>query len=187
MKNRKKERTEEMETLKYCKVRRVKSPARAHSTDAGIDFFVPEDLTLEVMSEKFKTTGCEVETEINDAGEITKFVLKPNESVLIPSGIKMKVPAGYMLQYHNKSGIASKRGLLVGANTVDIGYEGECHINLHNVSKFAQVISAGDKIVQGIMIPVGFHIPEEVKDEHELYGDEASARGEGGFGSSGTK
>ena len=33
------------DTLKYCKIREVKSPARAHSTDAGIDFFVPENLT----------------------------------------------------------------------------------------------------------------------------------------------
>lgn len=176
-----------METLKYCKVREVKSPARAHATDAGIDFFVPEDLTMEVMSEKFKTTGCEVETDVDENGKIKSFTLKPNESILIPSGIKMKVPDGYMLQYNNKSGIASKRGLLVGASVVDIGYEGECHINLHNVSKYNQMISAGDKIVQGILVNVGFHIPEEVKDEHELYGDSTSERGEGGFGSSGVK
>ena len=176
-----------METLKYCKVRDVKSPCRAHEFDAGLDFFVPNDLTLDVMREKFKTVGHEVETEVDDNGFIKCFKLKPNESVLIPSGIKVKVPDGYMLQYHNKSGIASKRCLLIGANTVDIGYEGECHINLHNVSNFTQIISAGDKIVQGIMIKIGFHQPEEVKDEQELYSDNSSARGEGGFGSTGTK
>lgn len=176
-----------METLKYCKVRDVKSPCRAHEFDAGIDFFVPNDLTLDEMREKFKITGCDIETEIDDNGHIKCFKLKSNESVLIPSGIKVKVPNGYMLQYHNKSGIASKRGLLVGANTVDIGYEGICHINLHNVSKFTQIVSAGDKIVQGIMVKIGFHQPKEVKDEHELYGDETSARSSGGFGSTGTK
>lgn len=176
-----------METLKYCKVREVKSPCRAHEFDAGIDFFVPSNLSLEVMKDKFKITGCEVETEVDDNGFVKCFMLKPNESVLIPSGIKVKIPDGYMLQYHNKSGIASKRGLLIGANTVDIGYSGECHLNLHNVSNFTQIISAGDKIAQGIMVKIGFHQPEEVKDEHELYGDETSARGEGGFGSSGTR
>lgn len=176
-----------METLKYCKVRKVKSPARAHMTDAGIDFFVPEDLTLEVMSEKFKITGCELKTEVDELGKIKSFKLKPNESVLIPSGIKVKVPAGYMLQYNNKSGVASKRGLLVGASVVDIGYMGECHINLHNVSKYNQYILAGDKIVQGILVPIGFLMPEEVEDEHALYGEETSARGTGGFGSSGVK
>lgn len=176
-----------METLRYCKTREVKSPVRAHSNDAGIDFFVPTDLTPEVMQEKFKTTGCEVETELNDDGTVKCFKLKPNESVLIPSGIKVQVPSGYMLQYHNKSGIASKRGLIVGANTVDIGYTGECHLDLHNVSSKVQTISAGDKIAQGIMVKIGFHVPEEAKDENDLYGDEQSERGSGGFGSSGTK
>ena len=89
--------------------------------------------------------------------------------------------------FRPKSGVASKKHLLVGANTVDIGYSGECHVNLHNVSDREQIINAGDKIVQGIMIKIGFHVPEEMKDENELYGDEKSARGEGGFGSSGTK
>ena len=177
-----------METLKYCKVRKVKTPTRAHATDAGIDFFVPEDLTAEVMAKKCETTGCDVEMELAEDGKTVKCcILKPNESILIPSGIKMKVPEGYMLQYNNKSGVASKRGLLVGASVVDVGYEGECHINLHNVSKFRQIITAGDKIVQGILVPVGFHNPEEVKDEHELYGGSMSERGEGGFGSSGVK
>lgn len=108
--------TKAMETLKYCKVRKVKTPTRAHATDAGIDFFVPEDLTAEVMAKKCETTGCDVEMELADDGKTVKcFILKPNESILIPSGIKMKVPEGYMLQYNNKSGVASKRGLLVGA------------------------------------------------------------------------
>ena len=83
-------------TLKYCKVREVKSPCRAHATDAGIDFFVPTDLTEADMAPKFETTGDKVEVETKD-GKIAAFILKPNESVLIPSGIKMEVPEGYML------------------------------------------------------------------------------------------
>ena len=175
------------ETLKYTKVREVKSPVRAHEFDGAIDFFVPTNVTMDLMKEKFNITGCEVETELNEDGTVKRFILKPNESVLIPSGIKVKVPDGYMLQYHNKSGIASKRGLIVGANTVDIGYEGECHLDLHNVSKYNQIISAGDKIVQGILIKIGFHVPEEVNDENILYADGRSDRGSNGFGSSGTK
>ena len=176
-----------METLKYCKVREVKSPCRAHESDAGIDFFVPLNLTMDVMKPKFETSGSYPLTTFNEDGTIKDFTLKPGQSVLIPSGIKVKVPDGYMLQYHNKSGIASKRGLIVGANTVDIGYEGECHINLYNVSDHDSLISAGDKICQGIMVKIGFHQPVEMKNENELYGGETSARGEGGFGSSGTK
>ena len=176
-----------METLKYCKVREVKSPCRAHEFDAGIDFFVPSNLSMDDMKSKFETSGSYPLTTFNDDGTIKDFTLKPGQSILIPSGIKVKVPDGYMLQYHNKSGIASKRGLVVGASTVDIGYEGECHINLYNVSDHDAVISAGDKICQGIMIKIGFHQPVEMKDEDELYNGEKSARGEGGFGSSGTK
>lgn len=45
-------------TLKICKVRNVKTPCRAHATDAGIDFFVPEDIDMVTMTEKCKVTGC---------------------------------------------------------------------------------------------------------------------------------
>lgn len=83
--------------------------------------------------------------------------------------------------------MASKRGLVVGASVVDVGYEGECHIDLHNVSRKIQTIYAGDKIVQGILVPVNFALPEEVPTAEELYAGSTSDRGEGGFGSSGTK
>lgn len=171
----------------YCKTRKVKSPTRAHEFDAGIDFFVPEDLTMDDMKPKFETSGCFPLATFNEDGTIKNFTLKPAQSVLIPSGIKMKVPAGYMLQFNNKSGIATKRGLVVGASVVDIGYEGECHINLYNVSDHESMISAGDKICQGILVKVGFQIPVEAKNEDELYGSERSERGAGGFGSSGVK
>ena len=115
------------------------------------------------------------------------MTLDPHQSVLIPSGIKVKVPDGYMLQFNNKSGIASKKGLIVGASVVDVGYEGECHLDLHNVSGRSQTISAGDKIAQGILVPVSFAMPEEISTVEELYAGSTSERGEGGFGSSGTK
>ena len=176
-----------METLKYTKVREVKSPVRAHSMDAGIDFFVPTNLTQNDMASKYATSNCIPDAEVDENGYIKSWELKPGESILIPSGIKVKVPDGYMLQYHNKSGIASKRGLMIGANTVDIGYQGECHLNIYNVSNHNAIISAGDKIAQGIMIKIGFHIPEEVENEHALYGDIVSERSINGFGSTGSR
>lgn len=176
-----------METLKYCKVRDVKSPVRAHSTDAGIDFFIPSDLTPEVFKNTCGVISCYPNYTVDDNQHISTITLLPGQSVLIPSGIKVKVPDGYMLMYDNKSGIASKKKLLIGAKVIDIGYEGECHINLHNVSTTNQTILAGDKICQGILVQIGFHVPEEVASEDELFGSERSARGAGGFGSSGTK
>lgn len=103
-----------METLKYTKVRKVKSIARAHAEDAGIDFYIPEDLTMEQMKEKLATTGSDV--VINMDGDFIKsFELAAGHSILIPSGIHVKIPHGYALIYMNKSGIASKRHLHVGA------------------------------------------------------------------------
>ena len=79
--------------MKIQKIRDVKTPGRGTSQSAGIDFYVPEDFTTSV--------------------------LQPGESVLIPSGIKVQVPTGYMLTAFNKSGVATKQGLSIGACVVD--------------------------------------------------------------------
>lgn len=174
-----------MDTLKFVKERNVTSPTRAHEKDAGCDWYVPMDLTVEEMLEKEKITQSKIGYIIDPE---TKFIrqlrLNPGQSVLIPTGIRVNVPDGYAMVYENKSGIASKRSLLVGSSVVDIGYQGICHINLHNVSDQMQEINAGDKIVQSILYKIGFHTPTEVSSLDELY-SEKSARGEGGFGSTG--
>jgi dUTP pyrophosphatase len=146
--------------VKISKIRDVKTPTRANSTDAGIDFFIPNDY--------------EGKTE-----------LFPGESCFIPSGIKVNVPKGYALIAFNKSGVATKKGLHVGACVVDCGYQGELHINLTNVSAEDQKIDAGDKIVQFVLLPLGDPVVELV-EENNLY-ESKSSRGEGGFGSSGIK
>jgi len=145
--------------MKIAKIRDVKTPTRANSTDAGIDFFIPTDYK---------------------GGR-----LFPGQSCLIPSGIKVDVPEGYALIAFNKSGVATKKGLHVGACVVDCGYQGELHLNLTNVSAEDQSIYPGDKIVQFVLLPLGDSTVELV-EENNLY-ESVSDRGEGGFGSSGTK
>tara|TARA_R100001377_G_scaffold32169_1_gene17567 strand:+ start:437 stop:877 length:441 start_codon:yes stop_codon:yes gene_type:complete len=146
--------------MKITKIKDVKTPTRANSTDAGVDFFIPNDYN-------------------------GKTELFPGESCFIPSGIKVNVPEGYALIAFNKSGVATKKGLHVGACVVDCGYQGELHINLTNVSAEEQTIAAGDKIVQFVLLPLGDPSIELV-EENNLY-EAVSTRGEGGFGSSGTK
>jgi len=146
--------------MKITKIKDVKTPTRANSTDAGVDFFIPNDYN-------------------------GKTELFPGESCFIPSGIKVNVPEGYALIAFNKSGVATKKGLHVGACVVDCGYQGELHINLTNVSAEDQTIAAGDKIVQFVLLPLGDPSIELV-EENNLY-EAVSTRGEGGFGSSGTK
>lgn len=145
--------------LKYTKVKDVKSPVRGHETDAGIDFFVP-----------------------NDFEEVT---LKPGEDVLINSGIKVIVPRGYALIFKEKSGVATKKKLTIGAAVVDSDYRGVVHFHLFNNGLVDQTISAGDKIIQGLLVPIALDNLELISnDDYALYETE---RAEGGFGSTGDR
>lgn len=149
---------EEIKELKFTKVRDVKSPQRANPYDAGIDFFIP-----------------------NDIDEIELF---PGQSVLIPSGIKVDVPKGYALIAFNKSGIATKYSLIVGACVVDHGYQGEVHIHMLNVGEKCVKLRRGMKIVQFILLPIMTITPKEVPID-EMYTNIVGNRGDGGFGSTG--
>ena len=141
--------------MKVQKVRNVKTPNRGTSVSAGIDFYVPED---------FETTS-----------------LNPGQSVLIPSGIKAQVPRGYALIAFNKSGVAVKQGLSVGACVVDEDYEGEIHLHMINTSDKEQVVATGQKLVQFVLVPVSYFDVEEVDQLPERN----TERGSGGFGSTG--
>jgi dUTP pyrophosphatase len=114
--------------------------------------------------------------------------LDTNEKILIPSGIHVNLPKNIFLKVDNKSGIASKRGLICGANIIDTDYTGEMHINLINVCNNTAIINAGDKIVQMIALfqPV---MKEAVEFEslEKLYENSTSERGADGFGSTDKK
>ena len=98
-----------MTTFNYCKVRKVKSPVRGTSVAAGIDFFIPEDISDVDWSEKCKVTKRHPITMFNDDHILTTIILAPGDSVMIPSGIKMKLPDGYAMIMMNKSGVGAKR------------------------------------------------------------------------------
>ena len=145
--------------MKFSKIRNVKSPNRANDIDAGIDLFVPEDQQ--------------------------PLTLKPQESCVIPSGVKFNVPEGHALVAFNKSGVAVNKKLQVGACVIDCGYQGEVHINLTNVGLIDQHINPGDKIVQVVLLLLGDPALHEVKEDI-LYSS-VSSRGDGKFGSTGVK
>ena len=145
--------------MKFSKIRKVKSPNRANDIDAGIDLFVPEDQK--------------------------PITLKPQESCVIPAGVKFNVPEGHALVAFNKSGIAVNRKLHVGACVIDCGYQGEVHINLTNVGLIDKYIHPADKIVQVLLLKLGDSSLQQVK-ESQLYTSESS-RGDGKFGSTGVK
>mgnify|MGYP006245276203 CR=1 FL=1 len=140
----------------------AKLPVRAHPTDAGMDlFFCPaprDDIPKQIES------------------------VLPHGSSLFPTGLKIEVPEGYMLEIKNKSGIASKRGLIVGACVVDRGYTGEIFVNLHNITHRNQTIHAGQKIAQAVFVKIREDI--EIVESESIY-DKETSRGDGSLGSTG--
>jgi dUTP pyrophosphatase len=91
-----------------------------------------------------------------------------------------------MLQIMNRSGNAAKRSLMVGACVVDAGYDGEVFVNLHNMSSMKQIIKPGDKIAQGVVIPVvSARFMEISSDDPYWYPIAISDRGDGALGSTG--
>ena len=149
--------------LKVFRLRHTaKLPKRAHDGDAGMDFYF-----------------C------RKKGAAKSIPVYPGETVLFPTGIKVEVPKGYMLEIKNKSSVAAKKQLLVGACVIDSGYDGEVFINLHNVGKQTHWFSDGDKVAQGVLIPVNLCEVVEVSDPSELNKD--STRGEGALGSTGSR
>lgn len=176
-----------MEILKYCKVREVKSPVRGTPVAGGIDFFVPTDIDKETFLSKCDITKEYVNFDVDANGHLTDITLRPGQSVMIPSGIKLKIMDGWALVFMNKSGQGVKKQLDVLACLVDQDYEGEVHISLVNNGINTQHIAAGEKIVQGVLLPMNYAIPEEVENEEVLFANSNSSRKSGGFGSTGTK
>ena len=149
--------------IEYARVRPdAKPPTRANPSDAGLDlFYSPEDPS--------------------EAG----VRLAPGESKLFQTGLRVGVPHGYMLEIKNRSSVASKKSLIVGACVVDSGYDGEIFINLHNIGKDTQIISKHDKIAQAILTPVVHFRALETHsgDLYNWYPISMSNRGAGALGS----
>ena len=172
-----------MANIKFTKIRDVKSPARGTEEAAGIDFFVPN------YNEQFKNDFEEKNPEIDYAvfKDVMEITLEPGQRVLIPSGIKTWMETGTALIAANKSGVASKKGLIFGAQVVDSDYAGEVHISVINTSNEDVIIKTGEKLIQFIHTPVYLTVPEEV-DEYIFNAlHDKSQRGEGGFGSTGVQ
>lgn len=175
-----------LEVLSYVRTREVKQPTRGTDEAAGIDFYIPTNLDDIIVNEKCKTTGVYPACMFEN-GYLKEMLLSPGDSVLLPSGIHVTLPKGYCLKFENKSGVAAKKHLICGANIIDSDFEGEIHINVHNVGNTPITISAGEKIIQALIYKVELSIPLECASLESLYAGKNSARGTGGFGSTGTK
>ena len=168
-----------LNTLRFCKIRNVRDPQRAHSTDAGIDFFVPKFTLNDNAIKSFPLEGWTAEW---DGTSLKAICILPGTSILIPLGVKVKVPDGHAMIFFNKSGIAAKKSLVLGSCVVDSDFQGEVLLNLHNITNETQTVTPDEKIAQGVLLKLNMALPEAVGSVEELY-PEKTERGEGGFGS----
>lgn len=111
----------------------------------------------------------------------TPLLIRPGESVFVPTGIAMEVPKGYAGLIYARSGLACKRGLAPAnkVGVVDSDYRGEFMVVLHNHGGTDQTIAHGERIAQLVITPVftpGFIQVDELTD---------TERAGGGFGSTG--
>ena len=124
------------------------------------------------------SAGMDVRADIRE-----KITLKPLERAMVPTGLYIALPAGYECQVRPRSGLAAKHGITVlnSPGTIDADYRGEIKVILVNLSNESFDIEPGERIAQ---LVVSSHEKVEWDEAVELDG---TARGEGGFGSTGTK
>lgn len=136
----------------------VRTPAKAHPDDAGFDLHAWLPTT----------DGLE---------------LAPGERTLVPTGLRFGIPAGYEIQIRPRSGLALKKGISVvnSPGTIDAGYVGPVGIILINHSNEVFRIEHDDRICQAVVAVIPTATLEVVDALDE------SLRGEGGYGSTGTK
>ena len=111
------------------------------------------------------------------------LVLAPGARALVPTGLFLQIPPGYEAQVRPRSGLALKRGLTVlnAPGTIDADYRGEVGVILVNLSAAEQIIASGDRVAQLLFAPV-------TRGELiEVAALEETARGGGGFGSTGDR
>lgn len=110
------------------------------------------------------------------------IVIGRGETVIIPTGIAMAIPKGYAGFIFARSGLASKRGIAPAnkVGVIDSDYRGEILVALHNHGKNDKIIVSGERIAQIVIMPIvqaEFNVTDELDE---------TARGDGGFGSTGS-
>lgn len=110
------------------------------------------------------------------------FELEPGERALVPTGVAIALPEGYVGLVHPRSGLATKNGITIvnAPGTVDSGYRGELMVTLLNTDKTKSFhVQRGDRIAQ-LVIQKYEHATFTIVDELDQ-----TERGSSGFGSSG--
>ncbi len=134
-----------------------------------------EDAVLPKYGTEF-SAGADL---VNAGGDI---VIEAGKTAIIHTGIAMEIPVGLVGLIYARSGMATKRGLAPAnkVGVIDSDYRGEIMVALHNHSTDRQVVEKGERVAQIVLTPyiTATFVEGDLDD---------TARGDGGFGSTGTK
>lgn len=127
--------------------------------------------------ESVGASGMDVRAQLSGKS----LVLAPGKRVLVPTGLSFEIPMGYEIQVRPRSGWAIKKGISVinSPGTIDADYRGEVQVGLVNLGDEAMEIQDQDRIAQLVLTPI-FQASLVVVEDLQ-----STARGIGGFGSTG--
>jgi len=125
--------------------------------------------------------GADVRANLASADRVNGLTLAPMERRLVPTGLRVEIPPGFEVQVRPRSGLALKHGvtLVNTPGTIDSDYRGPLGVLMINLGQENFMITHGERIAQLVVAPVlqgGFQISDTLSD---------TARGSGGFGSTG--
>ena len=125
--------------------------------------------------------GADLRANLRPEDRAVGLTLDPMRRAIIPTGIRVAIPVGYEMQIRPRSGLAVKHGISLPntPGTIDSDYRGPLGVALINLGAEPYTIQHGDRIAQAVVAPVvqaGYQVVEIIDE---------TARGAGGFGSTG--
>lgn len=129
------------------------------------------------------SAGADIRANLLPEDRESGFTLDPMHRAVVPTGLRVEIPQGFEMQIRPRSGLALKHGITLPntPGTIDSDYRGPLGVALINLGAEPYVIHHGDRIAQMIIAPViqvQFQVVEALSD---------TARGAGGFGSTGKR
>jgi len=129
-----------------------------------------------------QAAGADLRANFSESDRSAGITLEIGARALVPTGLRMAIPAGFEVQIRPRSGLALKAGVTLtnSPGTIDSDYRGALGVILHNLGDGPFHVAHGDRIAQMVVAPVlqaKFDLVDMLDD---------TARGSGGFGSTGT-
>jgi dUTP pyrophosphatase len=167
--------------IRIARIRDVKMPVRKTAGAAGYDFYMPKIDEAFVRDFMAKEQNKYIDMLPTSRDHI---VIPARSQALIPSGIMYEIPEGFALIAHNKSGVSTKKQVIFLADVGDDDYQGELHLSIFNLGSDPVIFHEGDPVVQFLLMPIikDYVIEFSIDD---VFTRGPSARGAGGFGSTG--